>query len=60
MFVATSNVRGYGIGVIITSLTSFHVPLTTRLCFDCTNIMGEYEACTYGIEAVVDLRIKIL
>ena len=31
-----------------------------RLCFDCTNNVAEYEACVMGLEAVIDLKIKIL
>ncbi|XP_058775661.1 uncharacterized protein LOC131649933 [Vicia villosa] len=31
-----------------------------RICFDCTNNVAEYEACIYGIEAAIDLRIKNL
>ncbi|XP_050888694.1 uncharacterized protein LOC127093831 [Lathyrus oleraceus] len=60
VFDGASNARGHGIGVIITSPTGFHIPFTARLCFDCTNNMAEYEACIYGLEAAVDLRIKIL
>ncbi|XP_050899280.1 uncharacterized protein LOC127106031 [Lathyrus oleraceus] len=60
MFDGASNARGYGIGVAITSPTGFHLPFTVRLCFDCTNNMAEYEACIYGLEASIDLRIKIL
>lgn len=60
VFEGASNARGHGIGAIITSPTSFHLPFTARLCFDCTNNMVEYEACIYGLEAVIDLRIKIL
>ncbi|XP_050896236.1 uncharacterized protein LOC127102972 [Lathyrus oleraceus] len=54
------NTRGHGIGVVITSPTGFHLLFTARLCFDCTNNMAEYEACIYGLEAAIDLRIKIL
>ncbi|XP_050875280.1 uncharacterized protein LOC127078909 [Lathyrus oleraceus] len=54
------SARGYGIRAIVTSPTSFHLPFTARLCFDCTNNMVEYEACIYDIEATIDLRIKIL
>lgn len=32
----------------------------TRLCFDCTNNVAEYEACIFEIEAAIDQRIKIL
>lgn len=60
MFDGASNARGHGICVVITSPTGFHIPLTAILCFDCTNIMTEYEACIYGLESTIDLRIKIL
>ncbi|XP_050919849.1 uncharacterized protein LOC127137431 [Lathyrus oleraceus] len=60
MFDGVSNARGHGIGAIITSPTGFHLPFTARLCFDYTNNMAEYEACVYGIEVTIDLRIKIL
>ncbi|XP_050916554.1 uncharacterized protein LOC127131682 [Lathyrus oleraceus] len=60
VFDGASNARGHGICVVITSPTGFHLPFTTRLCFDCTNNMAKYEACIYGLEAEIDLRIKIL
>ena len=37
-----------------------HTPSTSRLCFDCTNNMAEYEACILGLKATIDLRIKHL
>ncbi|XP_050919624.1 uncharacterized protein LOC127137185 [Lathyrus oleraceus] len=55
-----SNALGHGICVVITSPTGFHLPFIARLCFDCTNNMAEYEACIYGLEAEINLRIKIL
>ncbi|XP_050896511.1 uncharacterized protein LOC127103283 [Lathyrus oleraceus] len=60
VFDGASNARGHGICVVIPSPTSFHIPFTARLCFDYTNNMAEYEACIYGLEAAIDLRIKIL
>ncbi|XP_050916267.1 uncharacterized protein LOC127131382 [Lathyrus oleraceus] len=60
VFDSASNVKGHGIGAMITSPTSFHIPFTARLCFDCTNNMAEYEACIYDIEITIDLRINIL
>ena len=60
MFDGASNAVGHEIGAIITSPTGFHIPFTARICFDCTNNMAEYEACIFGIEAAIDLRIKIL
>ncbi|XP_050892913.1 uncharacterized protein LOC127098369 [Lathyrus oleraceus] len=55
-----SNAQGNGIGAVITSPTGFHLPFTMKLCFGCTNNMAEYEACIFGIEVDIDLRIKIL
>ena len=60
VFDGASNAHGNGIGAVITSPTNFHLPFTARLCFECTNNMAEYEACIFGIEAAIDLRIKIL
>ena len=33
---------------------------TARLYFDCTNNMVKYEACTLGIRAAIDFRVKLL
>lgn len=60
VFDGAFNAKGHRIGAIITFLIGFHIPFTARLCFDCTNNMEEYEACIYGIEATIDLRINIL
>ncbi|XP_050908376.1 uncharacterized protein LOC127122000 [Lathyrus oleraceus] len=60
MFDGSSNAKGHGIREIITSSTILHIPFIARLCFDCTNNMAEYKACIYDIEAIIDLRIKIL
>ncbi|XP_050897193.1 uncharacterized protein LOC127104013 [Lathyrus oleraceus] len=37
MFDGASNSLGNGVGVVITSATSFHIPITTIIYFDCTN-----------------------
>ncbi|XP_050877268.1 uncharacterized protein LOC127081021 [Lathyrus oleraceus] len=60
VFDGASNAHGNGIEAVITSPTSFHLPFTVRLCFECTNNMAEHEACIFGIEAAINLRIKIL
>lgn len=39
---------------------NFHLPLTAKHCFTCTNNMNEYEACILGLEYAIDLRTKIL
>lgn len=32
----------------------------TRVDFDCTNNITEYEACILGLEEAIDMRIKFL
>ncbi|XP_050890481.1 uncharacterized protein LOC127095900 [Lathyrus oleraceus] len=60
VFDEASNAHGNGIEAIITSPNGFHLPFTARLCFECTNNMAEYEACIFGIETTIYLRIKTL
>lgn len=60
VFDEASNAHDNGIGAIITSLSGFHLPFIVRLYFECTNNIAEYKACIFGIEAAIDLRIKIL
>lgn len=60
MFDGASNSLGHGIGVVLTSPKNYHKPFTARLCFDCTNVTIDYEACILGLEAAIDLRIKFL
>lgn len=60
VFGDASNPKSHGIWAIITSPTGFHIPFTAGLYFDCTNNMAEYEAYIYGIEANINLKIKIL
>ena len=44
----------------ILGYNSCHTPFTSRLCFNCTNNMAEYEACIFGLKAAIDLGIKSL
>ena len=59
-FDGASNALGNGIGTIIISPEGCHTPFTARLCFNCTNNMAEYEACTMDLKAAIDLRIMFL
>lgn len=54
------NAMGHKIGAVLISPQNGYTPFTTRLCFDCTNNMAEYEACIMGLEAAIILRIKVL
>lgn len=60
VFDGASNTQGNRIGPVITSPPGFHLPLTARLCFACTNNIKEYKACIFGIEVSIDLRINTL
>jgi ribonuclease HI len=60
VFDGASNAMGHGIGAVLISPKNGYTPFTARLCFDCTNNMAEYEACIMGLEAAIDLKIKIL
>ena len=59
-FDGTSNVMGNGIGAVQVSLDGYHYPFTSKLYFDCTINMAEYEACTIGIRAAIESKIKLL
>ncbi|XP_038996103.1 uncharacterized protein LOC120120555 [Hibiscus syriacus] len=59
-FDGASNALGHGIGAILVSPEGSHYPFTSRLNFDCTNNMAEYEACVLGIRAALGQNIKTL
>ena len=60
VFDEASNVLDNGIDTMIISPEGCHTPFTSRLCFNCTNNMAEYEVCSMGLKAAIDLRIKFL
>jgi len=59
-FDGASNALGHGIGAVLVSPDKHYLPFTVRLCFNCTNNMAEYEACTLGIRVAIDFRVKLL
>ncbi|XP_006603476.1 uncharacterized protein [Glycine max] len=59
-FDGASNALGHGIGAVLVSPNNQYIPFMARLCFDCTNNIAEYEACTLGIHATIDFRVKLL
>lgn len=60
LFDGVSNVTGCGIGAVLMSPEKNAILFTTKLYFEFTNNVTEYEACTMGIQAVIDMRIKRL
>ncbi|KAG8486695.1 hypothetical protein CXB51_020171 [Gossypium anomalum] len=59
-FDGASNAMGNGIGAILVSPDGNHYPFTSKLDFDCTNNMAEYEACIMGIRVAIERKIKTL
>ncbi|XP_012461600.2 uncharacterized protein LOC105781624 [Gossypium raimondii] len=59
-FDGASNAVGNGIGAVLVSPNGDHYPFTSKLDFNCTNNMAEYEACIIGIRAAKERTIKIL
>ncbi|XP_016721118.1 uncharacterized protein [Gossypium hirsutum] len=59
-FDGASNALGNGIGAILVSPNGDHHPFTSKLDFDYTNNMAEYEACIMGIRAAIEQKIKTL
>jgi len=59
-FDGSSNALGHGIGAVLISSEKQYMPMTTRLCFDYTNNIIEYEACAMGIQATIDLKVVCL
>ena len=54
------NTLGHGIGVVLISSEEEHCPFISRLNFDCTNIVTEYEACIMGLQATIKKKVKRL
>ena len=48
-FDGASNLLGSGVGVVLISLERNHCPFTTKLSFECTNNVAEYEACVLDL-----------
>jgi len=45
---------------VLISPENHFIPMTTRLCFSCTNNVAEYEACAMGILAAIESKVKVL
>ncbi|KAK5843484.1 hypothetical protein PVK06_005941 [Gossypium arboreum] len=59
-FDRASNAVGNRIEAVLVSPNGDHYPFTSKLDFDCTNNMAEYEACIMGIRAAIERKIKVL
>ncbi|XP_070008583.1 uncharacterized protein [Nicotiana sylvestris] len=57
-FDGAANMKGVEVGVVLTSETRQHYPITAQLRFHCTNNMAEYEACILGLRLAVDMGVQ--
>ncbi|PKI41854.1 hypothetical protein CRG98_037759, partial [Punica granatum] len=57
-FVVAVNSTGSGIGTVLISLDWRHYPIATKIDFPCTNNVAEYEACIFGLQAVINFKTK--
>ena len=51
---------GHGVGAVLISPNEQYIPVTARLCFDCTNNVAEYEACILGLQTAIEFKVKSL
>ena len=54
------NHKGAGVGAILITPEGESIPLAKKLDFKVTNNMAEYEACIFGLEAVIAAGAKNL
>ncbi|KAK8624504.1 hypothetical protein V6N13_065845 [Hibiscus sabdariffa] len=59
-FDGASNSLDRGVGAVLISPDGDYYPFTECLEFFCTNNMAKYEACSMGLRAAIDRRIKTL
>ncbi|XP_017640077.2 uncharacterized protein LOC108481458 [Gossypium arboreum] len=55
-----SNTVGNKIGAVLVSSNGDYYPFASKLDFDYTNNMAEYEACIMGIRAAIECKINDL
>ncbi|XP_028214923.1 uncharacterized protein LOC114396968 [Glycine soja] len=55
-FDGASSALGHGVRVVLVTPDDQCIPFTTRLDFDCTNNMAEYEAYALGIQGQLTSR----
>ncbi|XP_052489917.1 uncharacterized protein LOC128042567 [Gossypium raimondii] len=59
-FDGASNAMGNLIRAVLVSPNKDHYPFTSKLDFDCTNNIAEYEACIMDIRVDIECKIKVL
>ena len=56
-FDGATNMKGYGVGIVLVSPNGDHTPLAVKFNFNSTNNTAEYETCILGMEVAIELKI---
>ena len=59
-FDEASNSKGAGAETVVISKDGMHFPAYSKLNFDATNNVSEYEACILGLRLALDMDIRML
>ena len=59
-FDRASNALGHNVGATLITPEGEYCPFISRLDYNCTNNMAEYEACAIGLQDAIDKRVKEL
>ena len=59
-FDRASNALGHSVDAILITLEGEYCPFISRLDYNCTNNMAEYEACAIGLQVAIDKGVKEL
>ncbi|XP_017972718.1 PREDICTED: uncharacterized protein LOC18601752 [Theobroma cacao] len=54
------NALGHEIGAVLISPNGKYYPATTRLNFNCTNNMAEYEALVMGLQVAIEMKANAI
>ena len=56
-FDGAANHQGKGIGAVLVLESRQHYPMMSKLRFNCTKNMSEYEACILGLKMAIDMNV---
>ncbi len=54
------NLSSNGIEAVLVSPDGKHFSIATKLRFDYTNNVAEYEACVMGLQAAIEMKVRKL
>ena len=55
-----TNLSGSGTGAVLISLEGQYYLVSVKLIFPCTNNIAKYEACIFGLQLALSMKVKRL